>query len=848
MDGPAGLRDSEETRAEPKPRRRWLRWLGRGLGALLGLVVLALLLATLFLGWKVRRAWPETAGTVAVPGLRGEVEVLRDAAGVPHLYASDDHDLLFAQGWVHAQDRLWSMDFDRRLASGRLAEIMGSAGVRFDTYLRTLGSARSAERDLAALDAETLSLLESYCAGVNAFIAGHGDRLPVEYTLFRTEPEPWKPLDILVRSKLMAWLLAENAQFEVSRARFVARLDDEQVQDLLPPYRDGAPLVIPPESGGYPWLRDADVAAFSPLDELFGAPTSNWGSNQWSVSGDRTASGMPILANDTHLQMAMPSVWYHVGLHGGSFDVVGASLPGVPLVILGTNGRIAWGVTDMLPDVQDYYVERLDDPEDPKRYQVDGEWRNLEIVEEVIEVRGGDPVVLEVPWTRHGPIMNGVVGRLKDHPEPLALRWTEHEPSRLLDAIVALDRATDWESFREALRNWDGPHMNFGYADADGHIGYQSTGRVPIRAPGHQGLVPVPGWTGDHEWRGYIPFDELPRTLDPPGGRVISANHRIVGPEYPHHLAYEWSDPYRAMRIAQLLDDPVSTGGSEVTGLTVADMERFQLDDLSLHAEALRPALLAARPETEDERRALERISAWDLRLGADSPAAAIFQVWYRMLVAETVGDELGDELHREYRRYSWIHGPMMAELVKTPEDRWFDDVTTPDRTETLPEVSHRALRRALDWLAAHHGDDPDEWAWGSLHQAIFAHRPLGGMGVPILERIFNGGGVPTAGDRYTVNATWFSFDDARPYTAVGGAGQRLIVDLADPDASRFVQNSGQSEHLFHSHRLDLVEPWREGGFLPLRFTRGAVEADTVHTLRLIPDHASDRTDRGDEP
>lgn len=815
-----------ERTVDTKPRRV-RRLLRRAAKALLALVVVVVVLGALLATWRVRRGWPEVEGTAAVPGLRGEVEILRDASGVPHLYADDDHDLLFAQGYVHAQDRLWSMDFDRRLASGRLSEVLGANAVRFDTYLRTLGSVRSAERDLAVLEDETVDLLRAYCAGINAYVEAHRDRLPLEYALFRAEPEPWTPIDVLVRAKLMAWLLAENAQFEVSRARFVSRLDEAQVQALLPPYRDGAPLVVPPESGGYPWLRTADLADLSPLDELFGGPTANWGSNQWSVAGERTASGAPLLANDTHLQMAMPSVWYHVGLHGGSFDLVGASLPGVPLVILGTNGRIAWGVTDMLPDVQDYYVERFDDPEDPKRYRFEGAWRDLEIVEEVIEVRGGEPVVLKVPWTHHGPIMNGAIGRLEDFPHPLALRWSEHEPSRLLDAIVAVNRASDWQGFRDALRHWHGPHMNFGYADADGHIGYQSTGTIPIRAPGHQGLVPVPGWTGEHEWQGFIPFDELPRSFDPASGTVVSANNRVAGPEYPYHLAHEWSDPYRALRIAELLD------GSDA--LRVEDMERFQLDSVSLHARALRPVLLSVEPADDAERRALERIAAWDLRIDRESVAASIFQTWYRSLLAETVGDELGDELYREYRRYSWIHGPMMADLVQRPDDPWFDDVSTPERIETLPEIARRALERSLAWLTEHQGADPDDWAWGELHPVILAHRPLGGTGVALLERIFNGAAVPASGDRFTVNATWFGFDDARPYAAVGGAGQRLVVDLSDPDATRFIQNSGQSEHLFHRHRMDLVDPWRDGEYRPLRFTRDAVQAEAVRVLRLVP-------------
>lgn len=795
-------------------------------------VVLLLAIAVVVAGVvRVRRAWPRIEGAQQLDGLHGPVEVFRDPWGVPHIFAENDHDLLFVQGFVHAQDRLWSMDFDRRLAKGALSEMIGPQTLRLDRYLRTLGSRRASERDWRVLSEETRALIEAYCAGINAFIESHRGRYPVEYTIFRSQPAPWEPIDVLVRVKLMSWLLSQNQQFETLRALMIPRLGDEKVSELLPPYRDGAPLIVPPGVDGYGWLRDADLA--DELADFYGGTTTGWGSNQWSLSGERTASGKPLLANDTHLEMAMPSVWYHNGLHGGSFDVVGASLPGVPLVILGTNGRIAWGVTDMLPDVEDYFVERLDDPERPQRYEFAGEWRELEIFTESIAVRGAETVELEVLATHHGPIMNAVVGRLREHPEKLAICWTEHQPNRVFDALFALVRSSDWTSFRRALSLWSGPHMNFGYADAEGHVGYQATGLVPVRAEGHQGLVPVPGWTGEAEWQGYLPFASLPFLFDPPDGMVMTANQKVVGDDYPHHLAYEWSDPYRALRITQLLD-----GRND---LTADDLAAVQLDTYSLHAEALRPVLLAVEPEGPLQQRAYEQVSSWDLRNDPESAGAAIFQVWYRRFLEHTVGDELGETLTDEYRIYTWVHGPMMAALVGRPDDSWFDDVTTADTVETLALIAQRSFAAAVSWLAENHGDEPEAWAWGRLHPAIFGHRPFGRSGIAILERLFNGPSLPAPGDRYTVNAAWFAGDRSRPFAANGGAGQRLIVDLADPDASRFVQNSGQVEHLFHPHRHDLARAWSEGVYRPLLFTREAVEARAAARLRLKPAEPSGR-------
>lgn len=847
------LADSEPTDAEKTPTApsdrapgaagnpgaprgsRLGRFLKRAALAFVVLAVVAVLLAM----WWVRRPWPQVDGELQVAGLQGPVEVLRDGQGVPHIYAENDHDLLFAQGFVHAQDRLWSMDHVRRLAKGTLAEVIGPPAARTDRYLRTLDLVRSAEKDLAGLEAETVELLEAYCDGINAFLAQTEDGkavLPVEFTVFGYSPEPWQPVDILLRGKLMAWLTAENFMFEVSRARILANLSQEQVQELFPPYQDGAPVIVPPGVDGYAWLKDSNIEDLDGgLEDALGGPTANWGSNQWSIHGDRTATGKPIFANDTHLVNALPSVWYHVGLHGGSFDLVGLSLPGVPLIVAGTNGKIAWGVTDMLPDVQDFYVEELDDADNPRRFKLDGEWQDLEIRTETITVKGAEPVTFDVLHTANGPIMNDVIGRLKDFPHPLALRWAEHDGNQLLDAVIALNRAEDYESFRAALSRWHGPHMNFGYADVDGNVAYQSTGKVPIRAEGHQGLLPQPGQRSADHWQGFIPYEELPFSLNPESGAVFTANHKVVDDSYPHHLAHEWSDPYRAYRIDQMLGDRKN--------LDLADMQEMQLDTLSLHAEKMRPLMLRAAASTELEKEALALAEAWDLRNEIDSSGAAVYQAWYRFLVRATFGDELGEKLLDEYEDYYWVHGPVLEAEWKRSADGetgigtpspWFDDVTT-DGVESAADTSTRALQDAVAWLEENLGPEPSSWTWGAMHTTTFIHQPIGLSGIPLVDGLVNTEPVPTPGDRFTVNAAWFATYQSKPFATSGGVSQRLIVDLADPDRSLYVQSSGQSGHLFHPLRLDQIEPWRDGAYQPLVFTRAAVEEHTVDRLSLVP-------------
>ncbi|MEM8933350.1 MAG: penicillin acylase family protein, partial [Acidobacteriota bacterium] len=413
-------------------------------------------------------------------------------------------------------------------------------------------------------------------------------------------------------------------------------------------------------------------------------------------------------------------------------------------------------------------------------------------------------------------------------------RWTEHEENRLLDALVALNRAEDYDAFRAALARWHGPHMNFGYADVDGNIAYQATGKVPIRADGHQGLAPHPGSDSASRWQGFIPYDELPRAFNPPTGYVFTANHKVVDDSYPYYLAHEWSDPYRAFRIRDMLGDR--------RDLTTEDMRAMQLDTLSLHAEAMRPLLLRTPAGSELEQRALDLVEAWDLRNAIDSAGAAVYQAWYRFLVRATFGDELGDELLDEYEDYYWVHGPVLDSLVADAsadgQAAFFDDVTT-DAVETAEAISARALADAIDWLRDHHGADPDAWTWGSMHTTTFVHQPIGLSGIPIVDGLVNTEPVPTPGDRFTVNAAWFSVDRHDPFVTVGGVSQRMIVDLGDLDASLYVQSSGQSGHLFHPQRLDQIALWRDGDYEPMVFHRAAVDARTVATLRLVPGAAA---------
>jgi penicillin amidase len=462
----------------------------------------------------LRRPLPKIQGEERLPGLSGEVEVVRDRAGVPHLYATNLEDLYFAQGYVHAQDRLWQMELNRRTAAGRLSEMFGEVALEADRFIRRIGLRRAAEQDAPLLNEETRRLTEAYSRGVNTFVARHKGRLPLEMLLLRITPEPWSVTDSLSWGKMMAWSLAGNWESELLRARIIAKVGAERAARLEPLYVRGLPMIVPPWSD-FQGLSTRLLEQYRQVRELAGLLSTTKGSNNWVVDGTRTQSGKPILANDPHLAPQMPSVWYHIHLNAPGLDVTGASLAGLPGVIIGRNQRIAWGVTNAGPDTQDLYVERFN-PEQSTQYEYQGQWEEAKVIREEIRVKGrAEPVVEDVVITRHGPIING----MGNGEPPLALRWTSHDPATSAESVIGMNRAGNWQEFTAALKHWDAPAQNFVYADVDGNIGYYMAGRVPVRAKG-DGLLPVPAGRATTSGRERCPLRNCPRRTIRPAIRL----------------------------------------------------------------------------------------------------------------------------------------------------------------------------------------------------------------------------------------------------------------------------------------------------------------------------------------
>jgi penicillin amidase len=787
--------------------RRIVRYLLAAIGGLLCLLTVAGVAGWLWL----RTSLPTTGGTVALDGARAAVEILRDKNGVPHIFAANAEDAYLALGYVHAQDRLWQMEMMRRLGAGRLSEVVGAATLGLDRYSRTFGLYRLAEAQVERLQPTERALLDAYARGVNAYLDTRTGALPPEFVLLRHAPEPWRPADSLVWAKIMAMQLSRNWQTELLRWRMSKRLTQEQIRELWPEDDRGAPIT----------LTDRVRAASLPLDGLAraipGAFTSADASNAWVVDGARSATGKPVLANDPHLGLGAPILWYLAHVEAPGVSLTGATVPGVPLLILGHNSRIAWGMTTTGGDIEDLYLEDLD-PADPGRYRTPDGPKPFRVRTEEIRVKGGEPVVLEVRETRHGPVITDLVRETGNPTQVIALASTALRPEDdTARALFGINRAGDWSSFVEAAKHFDSPLQNLFYGDTAGDIGLIAPARLPVRRRGN-GLVPVPGADDAHAWTGFVPFDALPKTRNPPSGRIVNANNRLVGPQYPYDITQDWDTSWRAIRIEEML----AAGGRH----GVEDAAALQMDTLSTAARALVPLLLAAGPGSPRAAAAMKLMRTWDYRMRRDRPEPLIYAAWLRHLMQAIAADELGP-LYDDYGRSR----PGFVVAVLTRNRHWCDDVTTPDKEDCNARIA-LALDRALDDIAQRQGEDIARWRWGDAHRAALVNRVL--THVPLAGR-FADLDVATDGGNDTVNRGLMAESGANPFAHAHGAGFRAVYDLADLARSRFVLATGQSGNPLSPHYGDMVERWRDGGHVTIATDKETARQRAVSTLVIKP-------------
>jgi len=867
-----------------------VRRVGSGLLLLVFLVVVT---AAVTATGIVRQSWPQTTGEIRLSGLGGRVEVVRDARGTPQIYADSADDLFRAQGFVAAQDRFFEMDFRRHVTAGRLSELVGSAGLETDKVVRTLGWRSVAEQELGLLAPATRAYLNAYADGVNDYIgrAGTPSDMGLEYAvLARQVPgytlERWSAVDSLAWLKAMAWDLKSNYGDELTRARLGSVMAQDRLSVLYPDYTiaghepilagdEWSPSALPAASSVPPALTTGGPSTSPSIAPAAEAPTPGTtaglfadvhqalesvpallgrgegvGSNSWVVSGARSTTGKPLLANDPHLGTSIPGIWYQTGLHCRAvsaecpFDVAGFSFAGLPGIVIGHNGTVAWGLTNLGPDVTDFYLEKVSDT----TYLRDGQQVPIEVTTQTIKVAGGNDVSLTVRRTVHGPIVSDVVdsvGRVgrnalvrlvpQQDTYAVSLAWTGLVPSPTADAVFALDTAKNFTEFRAAAAKFAAPAQNLVYADTAGHIGYQAPGLIPVRSTSvpntPAGYWPAPGWDSQYDWKGMVPFEQLPWTYDPPEGMIVTANNQVsaaTGPGVPF-LTTDWDFGWRSARIEDLL--------KKTDKVSAEQMEQIQNDTYNGFAPVLVQALLQIDLSGDEfTQPAQQLLGDWDFTQpagkGMASVRAAFFNAVWTRVVEYTFNDELPQDLQADGGgRYM----ASMLTLLKDPTNGWWDDRRTPGLVESRDEILRKALVQARLDLAKHLGKDPVTWTWGELHTATVKSQVLGGDGVPeVVQSIFNRGPVPLGGGPSIVNATYWSASSGN-FDVTRGPSMRMVVDLGNLDASTWVNLTGNSGHPYSAHYVDQLDAWAAGEQFAWPFGRAAVDVAASERLVLSP-------------
>jgi penicillin G amidase len=819
----------------------------------------------------VRKSFPETSERLMVSGLQGQVEVLRDSYGVPHIYADNPEDLFAAQGYVHAQDRFFEMDFRRHLAAGRLSELFGSSLFETDAYIRTLGWRRVAEQELGLLAPSTRRYLDAYAAGVNAYLGGRAAAdLSLEYSVLRLQgmrytPAAWTAVDSVAWLKVMAWDLGSNHTQEAERAIITGKLGAGRAANLFPRYPledDFAPIVRRGDVVGKRFDPTASRSSARPLpgglsdDQLRKARSalesagkisraiprvlgsdsleSETGSNSWAVAGSRTAGGKAILSNDPHLATSIPSPLAQVGLHCRTlteacpFDVAGFSMASMPGVVIGKNTKITWGLTTSHVDVQDLYLEdvRGDTVREGNSYVP------LQVITEEVNVRGEDqPRIIRIRASRHGPLLSDVdqlLQQVSANKSPatteyaVALSWTALKPGRSMDALLAINQAQNFAEFRDAAALLSAPSQNLIYADTDGNIGYQLSGAVPLRRKGN-GMKPSPGWDLNYDWNGGIPFAKLPYVYNPPSGFVVAANQQVIGNQYPYPLGSTFSYGWRSQEIIDRL--------REAPPLTLDSAEEIFYDDTIRFAADLVPILLKIKVPDPWVVEGQRTLVGWDYSATPDSAAAAYFNVICHNIFKLAFRDELPEEDLWPTGGDRWY--AVLTILIKQVANPWWDDVRTPDKIETRDDILLAAMINARKEITSLMARDTDQWQWGKIHKVQLQNPTLGKSGIKPIENLFNRGQYQVGGGPAVVNA--MAFDDRRGYAVTAAPAMRMLIDLGDLDASRWVNQSGTSGHAFHRHYDDQTELWANQRLWPFISSRAAVEARTTTRQELLP-------------
>ncbi|MBN1573317.1 MAG: penicillin acylase family protein [Deltaproteobacteria bacterium] len=763
---------------------------------------------------------PEYNGEIKTEMVKGKVEIIRDSYGMPHIYAENERDLSFALGYAMAQDRMFQMDMIRRAIRGKLSEILGESLVPVDKLFITITAAKSVEGMYEEMPEEVKSNLEAFSEGVNYFLDNHKGPLTVEFKLLGYEPEHWVPSDCIAPYYFMAWDLNGSFGKEMLYLAIIEKLGEDEAKLLFPDYVSGAPTIIPKGTASLEFLKTMNLAR-----EVLG--TEGGGvSNNWLISGVKSETGMPILANDMHLGLAAPGIWYEAHLVAPDLNVSGVLVPGIPLVVVGANEHVAWGFTNVMADDADYYIEKIN-PENPNQYQYMGKWLDMEVQEKTIAVKGKDDVKFDVKLTRHGPIIDEVNNYEEKEGHSLSMRWTASELNKVPVAMYYFDRAESIDDMEKAVEYFKCPGQNIIYADDQGNVGYWASVGIPIRT-GFDGMLPVPGWDGNHEWGGYVPTKIQPHLRNPSMGWIVTANNKHVGDDYPYVISNYYAVPDRYVRISEMIEEKEKLG--------VSDFQEMHADFLVVLARDWVPNILiiealSSVKLTETETAALNELKEWDFVATPSSRASTIFHATVNNMIKNTFKNRIGDDFYEEYLKNNYVVLNTLRNEIAKGESVWFDDPATVDKVEGLNDVIVKSFREAVAYLELEMGKNVDDWKWGEIHTVTMYH--AFGKKSKLMGFFMNVGPSPMGGSIATVDPQPYRLNS--PWEIYHGASMRYIIDLQDMKKSLRVIPVGISGNFMSPHYDDQFDLWRTVTYRPFVLDREDVDNDARYTLVIGP-------------
>ncbi|MEI7811658.1 MAG: penicillin acylase family protein [Ignavibacteria bacterium] len=768
----------------------------------------------------------EYNGALKVAGLSSEVLIYRDGYAIPYIYASTDQDAAFALGYCHAQERLFQMDLSRRVAEGRLSEVFGSVTLPYDEMFKTIGIDRTVKRDYNRISQEVKSMLEAYSAGVNAYIKEAKGKYSVEFDALGYDPYQWKPEHSLMIGKLMAWELNISWWTDVAFTHLVQKLGEEKARDILPGFPENAPAIIPSSVRNNPLVPLSFMETDKAFRSFMGFTGTHIGSNNWVVNGKKSEGGKPIIANDPHLALQSPGRWYAAVIRGRTWRAEGVTLPGVPGIVIGKNESISWVMTNAMLDNADFYMEQLDSA--GRKYKFNGGWMNIKSTRYFITVKDSERVEINVKETHRGPIISNIHPYKKLFPsdnrqkDNLSMRWTASEFTNEPGAILQINRAHSWDEFKAGLKNYSVPAQNFVYADSKGNIGYYCAGRLPIRSVNSSTFV-FDGTTDAADWKGYVPFEQMPSLYNPADNFIASANNKTVK-DFPYHLSNLWEPPSRIERITELL--------TAKEKYTITDFMHYQNDFVSPHARELTPYITEAfkniKITDNNLKVALELFNNWDYNMSEFSQVPSIEEVFFQFLLRNTFIDEMGESLFNEYVFMANVPYRSIMKMLKENKSQWFDDTKT-KQIETRDDIIRRSLSDALSYLERTRGNDAFNWQWGNLHTVTMKHIFHGRYG--FVDNFMDIGPYPTGGSGTTLFNTEYAF--YKPYEVTLGPSMRYLYDFANPDEFYLILNSGQSGNVFSVHYKDMTEMWLTGKYIKINTNEKTVKNSGYKLLIL---------------